>query len=300
MEGGFSPAEYSALYRLVATSPTDLVIKTDRRGRIVHATMGSAALSLFALGNPAGRHLLELFHPSCAEAVREEHEAARAATDGNHWIEVIAQGCDGAQFWTELKLVGLATGGVLGLIRSIAERRALEDRLFTASMTDPLTRLTNRGAFIAMLDYLVAEHTPGHLALFDLDHFRRLNLRHGHSGGDRVLVAFARLLRRLLRPDDILSRIGGGTFGVLLPDAGAREAGDACARIVTAIGEMNAGAREADRITVSAGVAPFAASADASLRAAELALLSAKAQGRSRIARSRPRPPAALARRNAA
>jgi diguanylate cyclase (GGDEF)-like protein len=262
--------------------------------------MGSAAIGLSPLGDPMGRHLLELFHPSCAEAVRAEHQAARAAVDTEGWIEVLALAQDGRQVWTELKLVGLATGGALGILRSIAERRALEDRLFTAAMTDPLTRLTNRGAFVAMLDYLVDERTAGHLALFDLDHFRTVNLRHGHSGGDRVLVAFARLLRRLLRPDDILSRIGGGTFGVLLPDAGAAQAEDACAGIVRSVADMNAGARADDRLTVSAGIAPFAISADASLRAAELALLTAKAQGRSRVARSRPRAPAALAQRNAA
>lgn len=298
MGGVLSPGEYSALYRLVATSPTDLVIKTDRHGRIVHATMGSAVLGLSFLGDPTGRHLLDLFHPSCADDVRAEHQTARASIDGSGWTEVLATAPDGGQMWMELKLVGLATGGVLGILRSIAERRALEDRLFAASMTDPLTRLTNRGAFVAMLDYLVDERSPGHLALFDLDHFRTINLRHGHSGGDRVLVAFARLMRRLLRPDDILSRIGGGTFGVLLPDAAASEAEDACAEIVEAVGAMSGGS--AERISVSAGVAPFETSADSSLRAAELALLTAKAQGRGRVARSRPPRPATLPHRQAA
>lgn len=300
MGGVLSLGEYSALYRLLATSPTDLVIETDRSGRIVHATMGSASLGCAFLGDPCGRDLLDLFHPSCAEPIQADYDAATRAAEDGCWIEVLAVREDGAQSWMELKLVGLPTGGALGILRSVAERRALEDRLFAAAMTDPLTRLTNRGAFVAMLGHLVGQDAPGHLALFDIDHFRTVNLRHGHSGGDRLLIAFARLLRRLLRPDDILSRIGGGTFGVLLPDAGAAEAERACRRVIDAIGEMNAGVR-CDRLTVSGGIAPFVGSADASLRSAELALLSAKAHGRARLERAAPaRSRPALAERNAA
>ena len=69
MWGAISPGECSALYRLVATSPTDLVIKTDRRGLIVHATPASAGLGMAFAGDPVGRHLLELIHHSYADLV---------------------------------------------------------------------------------------------------------------------------------------------------------------------------------------------------------------------------------------
>jgi diguanylate cyclase (GGDEF)-like protein len=291
MWGTISPGECSALYRLVATSPTDLVIKTDRRGRIVHATPGSASLGLGLAypGHPIGRHLLEMVHPSCAEFVLAEHRAALAGERGSGWIEVLASAPGGAEVWMELKLEGLPGGrGVVGIFRSIEDRRVLEDQLFVIAMTDPLTRLTNRGAFMRMLAHLVEDGAAGHLALFDLDHFRTINLRHGHSGGDRVLVAFARLLRELLRPDDILSRIDGGTFGVLLPQVGAEQAEAACGRVIGEIGAMNLGVRDPHRLTASAGIAPFTRDADASLRAAELALLAAKSRGRSRVERAAP------------
>jgi diguanylate cyclase (GGDEF)-like protein len=172
-------------------------------------------------------------------------------------------------------------------MRSIEDRRALENRLFVTAMTDALTGLTNRSAFTRMLAHLVETGAPGHLALFDLDHFRTINLRHGHSGGDRVLVAFARLLRTLLRADDILSRIDGGTFGVLLPEASQREANAACGRVIEAMGEMGATAVGGHRFSASAGVAPFVRSADRTLREAELALLAAKAHGRARVENAR-------------
>ena len=287
MWGSISPGECSALYRLVAASPTDLVVKTDRRGRIVHATPASASLGLAFAGDPVGRHLLELIHESYADIVLAEHCLALAGSRGSGWIELLAVTQDGGQQWMELKLGGVPGGdGVLGIMRSIEDRRALENRLFVAAMTDGLTGLTNRSAFTRMLAHLVETGAPGHLALFDLDHFRTINLRHGHSGGDRVLVAFARLLRTLLREDDILSRIDGGTFGVLLPEAGQWQATAACERVVGAMGEMGVTTHRGHRLTASAGVAAFAGSADATLREAELALLSAKSRGRARVERA--------------
>lgn len=286
MWGSISPGECSALYRLVAESPTDLVLKTDRMGRIVHATPATAGLGLAFAGDPVGRHLLELLHPSCSEIVLAEHAAAVGGGSRSGWLEVLALAQDGAHRWLEMKLGALPeSDGALGIFRSIDDRRALEDRLFVAAMTDPLTSLTNREAFTRMLAHLVESGAPGHVALFDLDHFRTINLCHGHSGGDRVLVAFSRLLRSLLRRDDIVSRIGGGTFGVLLPDVDAGTAHAACARVVAAMGELNQGER-GTRLTASAGIARFARSADATLREAELALLAAKSRGRNRVERA--------------
>jgi diguanylate cyclase (GGDEF)-like protein/PAS domain S-box-containing protein len=288
MWGTISPGECSALYRLVAESPTDLVLKTDRGGRIVHATPGTAGLGLAFAGDPVGRHLLELLHPSCSEIVLAEHAAAVEGDVRSGWLEVLALAQDGAHRWLEMKLGALPeSDGALGIFRSIDDRRDLEDRLFVAAMTDPLTKLTNREAFTRMLAHLVESGTPGHVALFDLDHFRTINLKHGHSGGDRVLVAFSRLLRGLLRRDDILSRLGGGTFAVLLPDVDAGTAYAACARVIAAMGDLNQGAGKS-RLTASAGVAGFARSADATLREAELALIAAKSRGRNRVEQAGP------------
>jgi diguanylate cyclase (GGDEF)-like protein/PAS domain S-box-containing protein len=286
MWGNISPGECSALYRLVAESPTDLVLKTDRAGRIVHATPASAGLGLAFAGDPVGRHLLELLHPSYSDIVLAEHAAAVRGETRHGWLEVLALAQDGAHRWLEMKLGALPENdGALGIFRSIDDRRLLEDRLFVAAMTDPLTKLTNREAFVRMLAHLVEGGSPGHVALFDLDHFRAVNLKHGHSGGDRVLVAFARLLRSLLRRDDIVSRTGGGTFGVLLPDADDGTAHAACARVIAAMREMNEGAGKS-QLTASAGIARFALSADVTLRKAELALLAAKSRGRNRVERA--------------
>lgn len=290
MWGNLSPGECTALYRLLAGSARDLVLKLDRRGRVVHASPASARLGLAFAGDPVGRHLLELLHPSCAQAVIAAQRAVQAGeVDDSGWIEVLAEVQNGDQRWFELKLGPLPQPGcTVGLLRSIEDRRALEDQLFTAAMTDPLTRLTNRDAFVRMLRHLIDAGAHGHVALFDLDHLRTLNLRHGHSGGDRVLVAFARLMKGLLGPDDILSRIAGGTFGVLLPETAESEAAQACQRIVAALDTAAPAGASHLHLTASAGMAAFGRTPDTTLRAAELALVSAKARGRNRLERAAP------------
>lgn len=287
MWGTISPSECSALYKLVATSPTDLVIKTDRNGRIVHASPAAAQLGMAYAGDPVGRHLLELIDAGYAEIVIAEHRAALTGGYGGGWIELLAHAGDGRTQWMEVRFGGLPSSeGVIAIMRSIEDRRALENRLFAAAMTDPLTGLANRNAFARMLEHLVLNGSAGHLALLDLDHFRTINLRHGHSGGDLVLRAVAKLLRSLLRADDILCRIDGGTFGILLPDTNAADAHEACTRVLAALTAMSDGAAREQRITASAGIAPFACSADATLREAELALIAAKARGRARVERA--------------
>jgi GGDEF domain-containing protein len=87
-------------------------------------------------------------------------------------------------------------------MRSIDERRCLEEQLFTAAMTDPLTGLTNRQAFIAMLQHLVDQRIDGCLAVFDIDHFRAINMQYGQFAGDDVLVVFAELVRDMMRKQE--------------------------------------------------------------------------------------------------
>lgn len=288
MWGNLSPGECAALYRMVAGSARDLVLMLDGQGRVVHASPASARLGLAFAGDPVGRHLPELLHPSCAHAVTEAHRAVQAGeVEDSGWIEVLAQVQNSDQQWFELKIGPLPRdGGTVAFLRSIEERRALEDQLFTAAMTDPLTRLSNRDAFVRMLRHLIDAGAHGHVALFDLDHLRTLNLRHGYSGGDRVLVAFAHLMQKLLGPDDILSRIAGDTFGVLLAETAETEAASACRRIVAALDAASLTGNSHLHLTASAGLAPFGSSPDATLRAAELALVNAKARGRNRLERA--------------
>ncbi len=90
------------------------------------------------------------------------------------------------------------------------------------AMTDELTGMPNRRHFLAQLE---SEHQralryrrQASLAMLDLDHFKLVNDRHGHPAGDEVLKHFAELLRRQMRGEDVVGRLGGEEFALLMPE----------------------------------------------------------------------------------
>jgi diguanylate cyclase (GGDEF)-like protein/PAS domain S-box-containing protein len=285
----FTLKESSALYRLLADNTTDIILKTDRDGFIVHASPAIERLGLALPNMLIGPHLLDLVHPSRAAAVKAEHEAAIRGRQDGRWIEFPALTEDHRQRWFEIQLRCLMDDhdeiyGALGIMRSIEERRTFEEKLFAAEMTDALTGLTNRKAFIAMLQHLVDNRVGGCLAMFDIDHFRAINMQHGQSFGDEVLVVFSDLLRTSMRQDDIISRIGGESLGVLLPGTGSAQAEAICRRVITTLSEIReALGPDAFSITASAGIAPIGGSLDNTIKRTELALFLAKAKGRNRL-----------------
>ncbi|HYG30371.1 MAG TPA: GGDEF domain-containing protein [Allosphingosinicella sp.] len=103
---------------------------------------------------------------------------------------------------------------------SLAEMRGRLDELEYLADTDTLTPLPNRRRFMRELDRVVshaARHgTPGAVLYIDLNSLKRVNDRHGHIGGDAALIHVARLLQALIRSTDVVARIGGDEFGLIL------------------------------------------------------------------------------------
>ena len=285
----FTPQENCVVFALLEENDTDILIKTDRDGFIVEAAPTLDRIGLSLEGGPIGRHLLDFVDPSGAEAVRLAHSAAIAGRPGGSRVEFAARAEDGHCRWFELRTRHLADErdriyGAVSIMRCIEERRGFESRLFAATMTDPLTGLTNRRAFVAMLRHLIGHGASGSVAMFDIDHFKALNLRHGQSAGDEVLAGFAQFLRTLTRAEDIISRIGGESFAVLMPDTTPEQAGARCREIVETLAEIGrSSGDEAAAITSSAGVARIGGTLDETIRAVELALTIAKAKGRCRV-----------------
>lgn len=285
----FTLHEGAALYDLVAEGGRDIVVKVDREGFVVHASAAIGQLGFAIPDMLITPHLADLAEPGQAEKLRAFLEVIMRGGSATGWFEFAARMADGSTNWFTLQLRPLLDGngqayGAIGIMRSIAERRALEERLFAATLTDPLTGLANRRAFQVMLRHLVRRRQGGTLALFDIDHFRAINLRHGASAGDRVLVAFADFLRGTLRHEHIVARIGGESFGVLLPDHDLPAARTVTEAVLAALAEASP-PRPSDepRLSASVGLASLRLSADDTLRRSELALLAAKGRGRGRI-----------------
>jgi diguanylate cyclase (GGDEF)-like protein len=156
---------------------------------------------------------------------------------------------------------------------------------------DSLTGLPNRREYLrsASMALQAARRSgrPAAVAMGDLDHFKRINDAIGHAGGDAVLRAFATSAQDMLHQGDVVARIGGEEFAVLLPDTDL----DAAQRVLEHIGEAfgyaaaRVGAPEA---TVSFGLAASVPAEDLAmvLERADAALYRAKEAGRARVVRA--------------
>jgi diguanylate cyclase (GGDEF)-like protein len=156
--------------------------------------------------------------------------------------------------------------------------------------TDALTGTLNRFALDEMAQELFQRTTPhsGAVLMIDVDHFKAINDRFGHAGGDRMLAALARGIGRCLREGDVLGRVGGEEFLVLLPDTGIDDALMLAERLRTAVSTIQVMLDdEPQRVTVSIGAAVRQAedkSPGTLVRRADRALYAAKSAGRNRVA----------------
>ena len=172
--------------------------------------------------------------------------------------------------------------------------RAMVQEGFKAAVTDPLTGLYNRRYAMTHLCHQFQRATQGQtaLALFvlDLDFFKRVKDTYGYAAGDQVLRRVAKLLQHVTRASDMVARIGGEEFLVVLPDASAEIAGNIAERVCTMIRRLKIGPNLIE-ITASIDVSLRYNAAQTHvhlttqelLKQADRALYRAKAMGRDRV-----------------
>lgn len=175
-----------------------------------------------------------------------------------------------------------------------AARNELLHRLKYLATHDQLTGLLNRGAFRDVasekLRKLAAEAKPVAMLMLDVDRFKRINDTHGHAVGDRVLTAFSKIVAGNLREFDLVGRVGGEEFAVLLPDCSTEQAEAIANRIRTAYEDaaIDIDGGDVIKATVSIGAVALGKAItelDALLAAADRSLYRAKREGRNRVER---------------
>jgi diguanylate cyclase (GGDEF)-like protein len=175
------------------------------------------------------------------------------------------------------------------LVSLSKERLELDQR--TKAQTDPLTGALNRRALMTRGERLLMRHSheraPLCLLFLDIDQFKSLNDRFGHSGGDDVLMGFVRLVNSCIRPTDFMFRIGGEEFCCLLPYTTTEQAYRVAERIRHQVEQtMMEVSGTLVRITASLGIAStdaFAYELDTLMRRADTAVYAAKRAGRNRV-----------------
>ncbi len=183
-------------------------------------------------------------------------------------------------------------------LRSLVRRKRVGDRQrarmqdsLRLAMVDPLTGLYNRryaGPHLSAIASRAAETgQPYAVMVVDLDRFKRVNDQHGHAAGDLVLVEVARRLTANLRDTDLLARIGGEEFLIVLPDSGMADARGVAERLCHAVEErpirLPSGAGLTVTVSIGVAVSGGTASVDAVVEQADLALLDSKVSGRNQV-----------------
>ena len=184
---------------------------------------------------------------------------------------------------------GQMNGAVI-VFHDITEQRNRQEALLHLAITDSLTGVSNRRHFLDQLDAELARQRRhgGQVSILmtDLDFFKHINDEHGHATGDAVLSHFVQIVRQTIRRSDIIGRLGGEEFAILLPGDGTNGARELAERLRRTF--ENNPARIDNMViacTVSIGISDLRTddmTADAPLRRADEALYAAKAAGRNR------------------
>lgn len=265
----------------------DLVLRLATDGTVlaVHpAVEGHLAL------DPAehvGAGVYDLF-PAMRQAVRDALAAPRRSGTTASFDHAVGDGAG------SLRLEARATrteAGSLVLVRDITEQWTTTDRLRSQAGQDPLTGLAVRPSFLVSVARALDGSDRGGEACvlaIDLDDFQRVNSRLGPSVGDTLLQGVADRLAGCLRPTDVLSRLGGNAFGVLLDGVGVDVGITVAQRVLRLLSGpfTTAGTDSPAVLSASVGVASSTAGAAAGdlLRNAEIALKAAKSDGKARHA----------------
>ena len=234
-------------------------------------------------------HYLTRHRPQLDAEVRGRYLASRLAMHARADGTPLHLEADGRHYVVREHRV---PGGYTVVLHSeVTHLKQVERELRRLATIDELTELANRRAFFdhgrRLLERAQRNGRPMALLLFDLDHFKQINDAFGHAAGDLVLRRVAATCRELLRSEDLVARLGGEEFAVLLHDAEAQEAERVAERLRAAITGL-AIDHEGRRIgvTISLGIAlpgPGCETLEACLAAADRALYRAKRSGRNRL-----------------
>ncbi len=287
-----SVALSEARYRLISEHVSDVVLTLDPKGAVQFASPSMREVTGHAPESIIGKSPAELVHEVDRERVREAYRQVIAEPERVHRFEFRGHTATGGIRWFEttaraVRDTDQAVLSVVTVVREVSQRKAREADLLRQANTDPMTGVLNRRAFQDRIDQFRANtpDRPGALALFDLDHFKRVNDGHGHDAGDAALLHFADVLRASVRVEDVIGRLGGEEFAVLFPGLSTTAAMVACERVRSSLQDARIHAGDTTfTITVSAGVAPIRPdlSSDEVFRIADAALYRAKSRGRNR------------------
>lgn len=291
--------ESEARFRLMADSAPVLIWMADANQSAVWFNKRWLDFTGRNLQQEIGRGWLESVHPSHLDVLKklfDWHFNVRTPFS----VEYQLQRYDGNYRWVVNNGVPRVdeNGQFIGFIAScidITSHKEMEEELWELATVDGLTGFLNRRYFLVRLQEefnRLQRNVEMHSAvlMLDLDYFKRINDQYGHATGDAVLRHFADIIRSEQRKIDVVGRIGGEEFAIILPYTSLTEAEVFAERLRKSVADSSLHQHNTlIKITVSIGIALLnsdRSSADSVLREADRALYVAKERGRNQVALS--------------
>jgi diguanylate cyclase (GGDEF)-like protein/PAS domain S-box-containing protein len=280
---------------LIVDSSTDAIYTKGLDGRITSWNRGAERLYGYSAAEAIGQPAELLLSPSD----REAHERLLSSVFAGQAVEGVESRRvrrDGTMVDVSMSIspVRDTAGRIVSaavIAYDITERKRMQERLQHLADHDPLTDLLNRRRFeqAAELELERARRygLQGAILSLDLDGLKGLNDSAGHAAGDALIIHVAEILSDSSRASDVVARVGGDEFAVLLPAGAGADAGAAAAHLLAELREHPL--QLEDRlvpVTASIGVAPFGAQTERLhdlLSAADLAMYQAKRAGRNQV-----------------
>ena len=268
----------------------------DVAGRILDVNPALVKMLGYGPAEFRRRNVADFLHPDDAAAVWADYRDLVEGNRDSFRTEKPFFRADGTQVWTHLT-VSLIRGDdgapryQVAIMEDITDRRQLRDRLTYQATHDPLTGLPNRAMFLDRLADALGTDEPGAqvaLCFLDLDSFKVINDSLGHSVGDQLLVAVSERLAAQVDPGDLIARIGGDEFVVLVtPSTGRGRLTELTDRLLTVLATPIP--IDGHQLSLSASIGVVEAPAGSStptdlIRAADITLQHAKSDGKGRAA----------------
>jgi diguanylate cyclase (GGDEF)-like protein/PAS domain S-box-containing protein len=276
----------------------DLVAVLDATGKLAYASPSAAAVLGYPSGSLQGKAVFDIVHPDDQPVMRERFGALLGTRDAVLRLQTRVRDAAGDYRWFEFtasnQMHNPALTGVVINAHDVSDNRAFQERLEHEAQHDPLTGLPNRRRMQDALDSSLAA-APVAVLFVDLDGFKPVNDEYGHQAGDELLRQVADRLATCVREADVLARVGGDEFVVLMP--GVATPSDALAMSARLRSEIEQPFLVAGHeVTIGASVGVHLAGAaddpDQALRAADHAMYAVKhaGGGRARIPHHRVAP----------
>lgn len=287
-------------YRLLFESVSEGIFIARLDGRFLDVNLALACI--LGYETPAGflrSQEDDPVRPFLDDVERERFLSALAAQGVVSHLQLQMVRRDGVVIWVETNArvrppyPRHPDAKVEGVLSDITERKRMLEELRYLAVTDSLTGLHNRRHFLELCERELCRARRYRLEIallmLDADEFKPINDTYGHDMGDEALRWIARLCQAHLRQVDVLGRLGGEEFAVLLPQTGLQDACEVAERLRRAIAQAALPLTDGRvlRFTVSIGVCAFAAQTvvlQDLLKAADQALYAAKRNGRNQVA----------------